>query len=158
MRWLKGGWQVITETGKVIALQGTQAWVQTIQTSACESCSARAGCGQRALAAVSGGKANQVLVLNTSAAQVGDEVVIGMDEQSLLAASLAVYGVPLLLMVLASIGAFRLLGETDLVAFIGALVGLGAGFGLVRRWQSRLGDRFQPHMVRVNRIASVTCL
>ncbi len=141
-----------------MALQGAKAWVQTIQTSACESCSARAGCGQRALAAVSGGKANQVLVLNTVDAQVGDEVVIGLDEQSLLTASLAVYGLPLLLMVLASIAAFRLLGETDLVAIVGALVGLGAGFWLVRRWQSQSGDRFQPHMVRVNRIASVTCL
>ncbi|MFV8571663.1 SoxR reducing system RseC family protein [Marinobacter sp. SBS5] len=149
---------MITETGKVIALQGTQAWVQTIQTSACESCSARAGCGQRALAAVSGGKANQILVLNTADAKVGDEVVIGVDEQSLLTASLAVYGVPLLLMVLTSIGAFRLFGGTDLVAIVGAIFGLGAGFWLVRRWQSRSGDRFQPRMVRVNRIASVTCL
>ncbi|WP_323751267.1 SoxR reducing system RseC family protein [Marinobacter sp.] len=149
---------MITETGKVIALQGPQAWVQTIQISACESCSARAGCGQRALAAVSGGKANQVLVLNTGDAQVGDEVVIGVDEQSLLTASLAVYGVPLLFMVLMSIGGYRLLGEMDLVAIVGALLGLATGFWLVRRWQSRSGDRFQPHMVRVNRIVSVSCL
>ncbi|WP_288373165.1 SoxR reducing system RseC family protein, partial [uncultured Marinobacter sp.] len=117
---------MITETGKVVALKGDRAWVQTIRTSACQSCSARSGCGQRALASVSGGRANQILVANTVDARVGDEVVIGVDEQSVLTASLAVYGLPLVLMVLGSIGAYRWLGATDLVAITGALAGLAA--------------------------------
>ncbi|WP_303291345.1 SoxR reducing system RseC family protein [Marinobacter sp. SS5-14b] len=149
---------MITETGKVVALNGEHAWVQTIRVSACESCSARSGCGQRALAAVSGGRANQILVENTAGARVGDEVVIGVDEQSLLSASLAVYGVPLVLMVLMSIAGHRWFGGTDLVAILGALVGLGTGFWLVRRWQSRSGEKFQPRMIRINRIAAVPCL
>jgi len=149
---------VITETGKVVALSGDSVWVQTIRTSACESCSARAGCGQRALAKVSGGRANQILVANTVAARVGDEVVIGIDEQSLLTASLAVYGAPLLLMVLASIAGYRWLGGTDAAAIGGALAGLGAGFWWVRRWQRRGGDKYQPRLIRVNGTHSVTCL
>jgi len=149
---------MITETGKVVALKGDRAWVQTIRTSACQSCSARSGCGQRALASVSGGRANQILVANTVDARVGDEVVIGVDEQSVLTASLAVYGLPLVLMVLGSIGAYRWLGATDLVAIAGALTGLAAGFIAVRHWQSGSGDRFEPRLVRVNRIATVNCL
>jgi sigma-E factor negative regulatory protein RseC len=149
---------VITETGKVVALSGDCVWVQTIRTSACQSCSARAGCGQRALAKVSGGRANQILVANTVGARVGDEVVIGIDEQSLLLASLAVYGVPLALMVLASIAAYRWLGASDAAAISGALVGLGAGFCWVRRWQHRSGKRYQPRLIRVNSTYSVTCL
>lgn len=147
---------MITETGKVVALKDDKAWVQTIRVSACQSCSARSGCGQRALAKVSGGRANQVLVANTAGARVGDEVIIGIDEQSLLIASLVVYGVPLLLMVLASIAGHHWFGGTDGVAIAGALAGLGLGFWWARRWQSGNGDQYQPRMLRVSSVAAVT--
>jgi len=149
---------MITETGKVVAVDGDRAWVQTIRTSACQSCSARAGCGQRALASVSGGRANQVLVTNSSGARVGDEVLLGIDEQSLLRASLMVYGVPLLLMVAFSIAGYQWFGGSDLSAIIGAVVGMASGFWLVRGWQSGVSAQYQPKMLRVSRIASVTCL
>jgi len=149
---------MITETGKVVAVDGDQAWVQTIRTSACQSCSAKAACGQKALAQVTGGRANQVCVLNSANARVGDEVVLGIDEQSLLQASLWVYGLPLLLMVLFSIAGHQWWGGSDLFAIVGALLGLAGGFILVRRWQDRAAGRLQPKMLRVNRIATVNCL
>ncbi|MBE0485205.1 SoxR reducing system RseC family protein [Marinobacter sp.] len=149
---------MITEVGKVVGLKGDKAWVQTIRASACQSCAARAGCGQRALAKVSGGRANQVLVANTAGARVGDEVVIGIDEQSLLTASLAVYGVPLLLMVLATIAGYRWFGGTDGAAIAGALLGLVLGFWWARHWQSGRGDRYEPRMLKVTSIPSMTCL
>jgi sigma-E factor negative regulatory protein RseC len=149
---------MITETGKVVGLKGDHAWVQTIRTSACQSCSARSGCGQRALASVSGGRANQVLVANALGARVGDEVVIGVDEQSVLTASLAVYGLPLVLMVLGSIAGYRWFGGSDLTAIVGAVAGLAGGFGVVRHWQKGAGDQYQPRLLRVNRIATLECL
>ena len=145
---------MITETGTVIALKGEQAWVQTIRQSACESCSARSGCGQRVLASASGGRANQVLVHNAVSAQVGDEVTLGIDEQALLAASLVVYAVPLLLMVLASIAGHKLSGGMDAGAIAGAVAGLAAGFWIGRRLQAGRGDRYQPRLLRVNRIGT----
>lgn len=145
---------MITETGTVIALKGEQAWVQTIRQSACENCSARSGCGQRVLASASGGRANQVLVHNTVSAQVGDDVTLGIDEQALLSASLMVYALPLLLMVLASIAGHRLSGGMDAGAIAGAVTGLAAGFWIGRRLQTGRGDRYQPHLLRVNRIAT----
>ncbi|WP_273428231.1 SoxR reducing system RseC family protein [Marinobacter sp.] len=145
---------MITETGTVIALKGEQVWVQTISQSACENCSARSGCGQRVLASASGGRANQVLVHNTVSAQVGDEVTLGIDEQALLSASLMVYALPLLLMVLASIAGHRLSGGMDAGAIAGAVTGLAAGFWIGRRLQTGRGDRYQPHLLRVNRIAT----
>ncbi|MCK2149262.1 SoxR reducing system RseC family protein [Marinobacter alexandrii] len=145
---------MITETGTVIALKGEQVWVQTIRQSACENCSARSGCGQRVLASASGGRANQVLVHNTVSAQVGDEVTLGIDEQALLSASLMVYALPLLLMVLASIAGHRLSGGMDAGAIAGAVTGLAAGFWIGRRLQTGRGDRYQPHLLRVNRIAT----
>jgi sigma-E factor negative regulatory protein RseC len=149
---------VITETGKVVAVQGHQAWVQTIRTSACQSCSARAGCGQRALAAVSGGRANQILVENTVDARVGDEVVIGVDEQSLLTASLAVYGLPLILMLVVSGLAHQGLGASEPMTILAAAAGLAGGFGLVRWRRIGTGARFQPKLLRINNAVTVQCL
>lgn len=149
---------MITETGKVVALDGDKAWVQTIRTSACQSCSAKAGCGQKALASVSGGRANQVLVANSPGARVGDEVLLGIDEQSLLRASLMVYGVPLLLMVAFCVVGYQWFGGSDLSAVIGALSGMAVGFWFVRNWQSGASVHYQPRMLRVSRIASVTSL
>lgn len=148
---------MITETGKVVALKGDYAWVQTIQNSACQSCSARSGCGQKVLAAATGGRANQVLVKNAVEAQVGDEVTIGIDESALLGASLIVYALPLVLMVVASIIGHRLSGGQDIWAMAGALSGLVVGFVSSRYLQGRGGQRYEPRLLRSNRIPSGTC-
>lgn len=148
---------MITETGKVVALKGDRAWVRTIRASACQSCSARSGCGQKVLASASGGRANQVLVENLIGASVGDEVTLGIDEQALLGASVMVYAVPLLLMVVGSLcGHFLSGGDAGAVA--GAFAGLAAGFLASRQYQSRNAGSYEPKMLRVNRIPSLSCL
>jgi sigma-E factor negative regulatory protein RseC len=149
---------VITETGKVVALKGDRVWVQTIRTSACQSCAARSGCGQKVLAAASGGRANQILVSNSINAGVGDEVTIGIDEQALLGASLLVYALPLILMVVASVLGHQLSGGHDGAAMIAAVAGLALGFFAGRKLQSVGGRDYEPRLVRVNRIASENCL
>ncbi|MBU2954131.1 SoxR reducing system RseC family protein [Marinobacter sp. F3R08] len=149
---------MITETGRVVALRGDRAWVQTIRTSACQSCSARTGCGQKVLAAASGGRANQILVSNSVNARVGDEVTIGIDDQALLGASFLVYAVPLLLMVAASVIGHQVSGGHDGVSMLAAIVGLGLGFVAGRHLQ-RAGDvDYEPRLVRINRIDSESCL
>lgn len=147
---------MITETGKVIAIKGDQVWVQTIRASACQSCSARSGCGQRALASVSGGRANQILVANTINARVGDDVTIGIEERALLGASMRVYALPLVAMVLATIAGHNLTGGSDLGAMLGAVAGLGGGFVLTRLFTDRR-DGYEPRLLRRNRISSETC-
>lgn len=140
---------MITETGKVVAVSGDRVWVQTIRTSACESCSARNGCGQRALAGVSGGRANQVLVTNSLGARVGDEVTVAIDESALLGASLLVYALPLLLMVLGTVAGHQLSGGHDAAAMSGAAAGLFAGFFLARRAGSNPARDYEPRLLKV---------
>ncbi|WP_417565894.1 SoxR reducing system RseC family protein [Marinobacter sp.] len=149
---------MITETGKVVALKGDRVWVQTIRASACQSCVARNGCGQKVLAAATGGRANQILVTNTVNARVGDEVTIGIDEQALLGASLVVYAIPLILMVVASVFGHHLSGGQDLAAMLSAAGGLALGFLVVRILQRRGTTDYEPRLVRVNRISSENCL
>lgn len=145
---------MITETGKVVALSGNRVWVQTIRTSACESCSARNGCGQRALAGVSGGRANQVLVTNSMGARVGDEVTVAIDESALLGASLLVYALPLVLLVLGAVAGHQLSGGLDAVAMLGAALGMAAGFVVARRVGSNPARDYEPRLVKVGQALS----
>lgn len=143
---------MITETGKVVAVKGDRVWVQTIRTSACSSCSARNGCGQRALASVSAGRANQVLVANTLGARVGDEVTVAIEESALLGASLLVYALPLLLMVAGAVSGHHFSAGHEGMAMLGAATGLVLGFLAARRGQSRSGGTWEPRLVKVRQL------
>ncbi len=143
---------MITETGKVVAVTGEHAWIQTIRTSACQSCAARNGCGQKVLASATGGRANQVRVVNSVDARVGEEVTLGIDESALLGASLLVYALPLLFMVAASMFGHYLSSGSDFAAMAGAAAGLASGFLVSRKLQSRNTGNYEPTLLRVNRI------
>lgn len=140
---------MITESGKVVAITESQAWVQTIRASACQSCSARHGCGQRALASATGGRANQIRVANRLGAQVGDDVVLAIEEAALLRASVLVYAVPLLLMIAGAVVGHQWSGGQDLAAVLGAAAGMGVGFFAARRLQHSSGDHYEPRMLRI---------
>lgn len=139
---------MIHETGTVISVSDNEAWVQTVRESACQACKARHGCGQKALASLSSGQSRQIRVSNTLHARPGDQVTVAIDESALLKASLLVYALPLVLMVVATGLAGIALPGQDLVAMAGAVLGLSAGM-LLARWYSRAGvARWQPVMGR----------
>lgn len=140
---------MITERGRVIALKGDQIWVQTIRQNACTSCSARHGCGQRALASVTAGRANQVLVDNSLGARVGDEVMVAIDESTLLRASLLVYSVPLLGLVLGAVLGHQSVPGSDGPAIVFGGLGLALGFVVVRWGQKHAGASFNPRLMSV---------
>ena len=145
---------MITENGRVVGVRGDKAWVQTIRASACESCSARSGCGQRVLAGASAGRANQVLVTNHLNAHVGDEVSIAIEESALLSASLLVYAVPLILLVLGAVLGQQWFPAQDAGAVAGAIAGLAAGFAVARVAQTRSRFGYEPTLVDVQPAAS----
>ena len=101
------------EGGLLSDKMSNEAWVQTIRESACQSCSARHGCGQKALATLSGGQARQIRVINSLDARPGDQVTVAIEESALLRASLLVYAMPLVLMALVTAMAGALLPGRD---------------------------------------------
>lgn len=144
---------MITEPGQVVAEAGDRVWVMTIRQDACASCSARHGCGQKALAAVSNGRANQVLVDNVLGARVGDEVLLAIEESALLGASVLVYAVPLMFMVVGTLLGTGL-GASDSAAMVGAFGGLAAGFAVAKRAQSNRHPQWEPRMTEIFRPAT----
>ena len=88
---------IIEESGRVIAVDGDQAWVVTERQSACGSCAANKGCGTGIMSrAFSSGRQIRIKVSNAVGAAVGDEVVLGIDDRMVLRSSILMYLLPLL--------------------------------------------------------------
>ena len=146
---------MIEERGQIISCEGEYAWVETQRKSACSSCSANKGCGTGALSKFYGDRFSKVRVLNSINAAPGDVVVIGLREDALVRGSLAIYGVPLLGLILMAmlgkaIAAEMAMQQADgLIALFG-MAGLMLGFYFVRQFNRKIShdDRYQPVVLR----------
>ncbi|HEY0561706.1 MAG TPA: SoxR reducing system RseC family protein, partial [Methylophilus sp.] len=83
-------------------------------------------------------------------AQVGDSVIVGIEEKSLLISALLLYIVPLVTMMIAAILALQWSG-TDLGAMLGAVLGLVIGLLWVKGYtaSSRYFLLQQPEILRL---------
>ncbi len=133
---------MLRETGRVVAVESDAVWVETIPSSLCGRCAARAGCGQGVVSRASGVRGLVRAVesgdVAASDCQVNDEVEIELPESAILKGSAWVYGMPLVLGLLLSLS---LEGAGELATVAGFAAGLGAGFMVVRlmhrHWASR---------------------
>lgn len=143
---------MIEETAKIVELEGEFAWVETQRESACGACAVNKGCGTATIAKVLGKKRTRVRAINRLNAKLGDEVVIGIQEQALVRGSIAVYAVPLVFLLLGG-----MLGEwlgqgsdSEWRAILFGLLGLGAGFLWLVRFSRkvRTSPSYQPEILR----------
>ena len=146
---------MVEEKALVVAIEGADVLLQTQRRSACQSCSVKQGCGTSVLAKVVGQRSSQILVVNTLDAKVGDEVVIGINDNALVKGSLLIYAVPLILLL-----AGALLGElwaqaygfnSELVSIVSAIVGFTLAMVLIRYslYKTQFKNEMQPHLLRV---------
>lgn len=144
---------MITERGRIISIEDDRVWVETIQRSTCNSCSAQKGCGQSLIAKWSGKTVLIAVLLQDHSASdfhIHDEIDIGIPEDVVANGSLLVYLTPLFGLVLGTLLGQWLLG-TEAAAIAGALFGLLAG-GLAVRYHSachRYDGRVQPVIMGV---------
>lgn len=145
---------MIEERARVIAIEGKTAWVETQRQSTCGSCSAKNACGSSLLERLVGRRSNQLAVTPIEGMQAGDEVVLGLEENSLLKGSFAVYMLPLLLMLLMAIIAEALFADSrvtsETVSILGGLAGLGMGLYWLKAYAKRalIEGRFRPVVLR----------
>ena len=146
---------MIEEQATVIALEGDDALLQTQRQSACQSCSVKKGCGTSVLAKVIGQRSSQVRVLNTLGAQLGDTVLLGVQENALVQGSLLIYAAPLLSMFgLAIAGEFWAKANgfnAELITVMAAFLGFFIALLVIRLGFSKvsLRKRLQPEMLRI---------
>lgn len=121
---------VLEGTARVVAVEGGLAWLEPEQTTACGGCKASKVCGvepgSRRLVA------RRFSLPNDEGLTVGERVVVGITEGTVLRAAATAYGIPLIAMLAAGLAAQRLFDGGDLASAGAALAGLLVGLVLVR--------------------------
>ena len=146
---------MIEETAQVARVDGEHAWLETQRQGTCGSCSARNGCGVSLIERYATARMGQIRAVNRVGAQVGDRVIVGIDEGALLKGSAAVYLSPLAgLFGGAAAGEalapFNELLSAEAASILLGLLGLAAGLLYLYRYsrRHRWDPRFQPVILR----------
>ena len=142
---------MIEESGRIVAVRDNRIWVQTERQTTCGSCSAQAACGQGLFARMSQRSHNHIELVTGEAVQVGDQVVLGIAENTLIKSSLWAYGLPLLLMIGVAVVAESVLGMAEPWVIFAALAGLAGGMLLTRMhsFNARNQSEYQPVLIKV---------
>tara|TARA_R110002072_G_scaffold184083_1_gene340375 strand:- start:9539 stop:10036 length:498 start_codon:yes stop_codon:yes gene_type:complete len=136
------------------------ARVKVQRTSACERCSLKSGCGQSALTKLSSNQCLELDVENTLGAKPGDEVLIAIPESGLVSASVRVYFIPLILMVLGAVMGGIIDPVDEIWTVIFSVLGLVAGFSWARfsSQKQAFNPVFLPKMTKITGRISIAPL
>ena len=142
---------MLTENGRVVAVEPAGLWVETVRKSTCGACSAQKGCGHGILNRMTDGKRGYIRVLPGEQSiqdyRVDDEVRFSIPEEVILRGSMIAYLVPIVGLLAGATGAAAWLPQMqDLAALTGAVCGFLAGLGVVRWHAVRHHDdpAYQP--------------
>lgn len=139
-----------TEQGVVVRIDAAGAWVKTVRSEACDSCSSKDACHT-----MGGGREVEVPVLNPIGARVGDRVVVKLETSPLLKATFLVYMFPVLLLVIGAATGEWISRSAGLGSPLpSTLLGFGslaAGLFFMRRIARRLAEKaeYRPRITRV---------
>jgi len=150
---------MLVEEGRVVAVDESGVWVQTISQTSCGGCSAQSGCGHGLLNRLTGRARNLVRVLpgshDPARLSVNDLVSIGIPDGVVIRGSLVVYMLPLVCMLAAALFAQSVIAAGDAVNALMGGAGLLAGVMLIR-WHARYhrdNENFQPTLLEVTQVA-----
>lgn len=132
----------------VVQVGDGQAYVRASQ-GGCGQCQGK-GCGTAKLAGLFCSSPRQFLADNPISAVVGDEVIVAVEEGTIMRGVALVYLVPLALLIAGALLGVSMAGQDgqqDIHAAAGALAGLVGGFLLVRRL-SGPGASGRPRIAR----------
>ena len=140
----------VEQPATVVDLKDGMVTLSTIKLNTCQQCSMKSGCGQRLLNQASNCTRSQIELdkPDSLSLQVGQEVRVAIPQSTFIQASLWVFLVPLLCMLLGAFMAQTLLQSEAAIAISG-LLGLGLGILLMRRRMHALQQdaQWQPHIV-----------
>lgn len=118
-------------------------WVESLQRSACDSCNAKSGCGQRTLSQL--GKPIRLWVASNESFTIGQQVLVELPSGGLAFSALLLYGIPLFTLLIAALFGQTL--ENDILATIIGLIGLVIGLYISRRLTQYYKQWWQPKVL-----------
>lgn len=125
---------MVEEQAIVISTDLDRASLEIIRNKPCGLCGQTRGCGLSFWGKLFAHRANTFKANNSIQAKAGDVVVVGIEESALLFSSIAVYGIPLILLLFGALLGNVLANAThvDTSTALGAALGLLIGFVWVR--------------------------
>ena len=139
---------MLTESALVTRRDGDRVELELQRSSACDHCELNQGCGTGALSRLLGRRSRPLVIQTDRDCKPGDRVLLELPESALVRASLLLYGLPLLGLVLGGLLAALLAVPEWLVVGI-ALLGLFVGFKFASRTTQRLEQGGQTPYIRV---------
>lgn len=144
---------MIEERALVVALEGEQALLEIVRDQPCGLCGQSRGCGGALWSRLLRRRDRVFRAENRLNAQVGDLVVVGMDESAVLRGATLAYGMPLMLLLAGAMlgsAAFFPVMPQDAAAALGGVAGLSGGLFWLRRQAASAIDnsRFRPIVLR----------
>ncbi len=121
---------MLEEQAIVTRVEGRQVYVKSLQTSACGHCVQKQSCSTALYAKLL--PVREMALSSSLALSAGDKVIVAIEEQHLLRASLLIYLVPLLIM-LTTVGLYQ--GPEQEVALV-AIFSLAASLYVIHRLQN----------------------
>ena len=123
---------------QVVAVEGNMAWLIPESGSSCGGCSSAAACGSKGIGTISSRlEARRFQLVNDAGLRVGERVVVGINENAVLRASVTAYVIPLATLLGAGMLAQSVAGS-DMVTMAAMLAGLVLGLWLARVRAGRL--------------------
>ncbi|MEH6443379.1 MAG: SoxR reducing system RseC family protein [Oceanospirillaceae bacterium] len=133
---------MIEEKALIVAISENEVTIAAARNSACGQCASKSDCGQSSIAQWAASKMVNMEVkkpLNL-ALEIGDTVLVGINEQSFLKASLLLYFLPLVVMFIAGALATSV-DALEWQVIVSAFLGLFWSFYLVRLVSKKLEQR-----------------
>ena len=122
---------MLEEYAIVTARQGDEATLEVERRTACGLCGQKRGCGNATWGKLLGHNSHHFIAQNTLNAQVGDSVVVGIEENAVLNTTFFLYGVPLLGLIIGTVVANAMFANQFYV-MTGAALGLFVSFMWVK--------------------------
>jgi sigma-E factor negative regulatory protein RseC len=139
---------LIEETGIITAIKGEQICVETQIKSTCSGCQVNSHCGTGVVARALSPKKQQLVLDCKQQVQVGQQVKLGIPEQTLLSASALVYLLPVVtLLVTVILAQLWLNSEGAVIA--SALITSSLSFVAARSLLQRRPEQYQPRLIAV---------
>ncbi len=140
---------MLTEAAVVTRRDGRRVELELQRGSACGNCELSKGCGTGALGRLLGRRSRPIFVETEEHLEAGDEVLLALSESALVRASLTLYGLPLLGMVIAGLLA-ALLTPSEWMVITTAAAGFYAGYRLAANLTGRLEDgQLTPYIIDI---------
>jgi sigma-E factor negative regulatory protein RseC len=140
---------MIIEQAIVTRCDGKRVELELQRGSACGQCELNQGCGTGALGRLLGKRSKPLVIETDHVLKPGDRIQLGLSESALVKASLTIYGLPLLGMILAGLLA-SFAGVAEALVALAACVGFIAGFKFAAYLSRALEhDRLKPYIVEI---------